>query len=252
MISVKTDRVMVNDKQANRAMDALRERSDPAWVPVIRRFFRDPDRHVFWGVRKSGIKAVAREFSALSLEGIRECLHSEIHEARSMALWILRFRYERSGEPDRETLFRFYLDQREAVVEWDLVDESAPYLVGRHLLGRDPGLLAGLVSSGRMWDRRIGIVSTWWFIRNGRVGTTLALSERLLGDPEDLMHKATGWMLREVGKRDRPGLDGFLEAWHDRMPRTMLRSALERHSPDERAKYLKGKSSRRPSGRSST
>lgn len=222
-----------------RALEDLHSCSEPDWIPVIRRFFRNPDDHVFWGVRKAGVKSVARRFADLPFSGIGECLMSEIHEVRSMALWILRYRYENGTETEREVVFRFYLAQRLSVSEWDWVDESAPYLVGRHLFTRDHALLFELAASGRMWDRRIAIVSTWWFIRNGRVNTTLDLSERLLADPEDLMHKATGWMLREVGKRDLSALNGFLDIWHTRMPRTMLRYALERFSGEERDRYRK-------------
>ncbi|MHB1605739.1 MAG: DNA alkylation repair protein [Leptospirales bacterium] len=225
----------------DQALKELRSCSEPDWIPVIRRFFRNPDDHVFWGVRKAGVKSVARNFVDLPFSGIGECLNSGIHEVRSMALWILRFRYESGTEPERETVFRFYLEQRQSVSEWDWVDESAPYLVGRHLFGRDLSILFELAASDRMWDRRIAIVSTWWFIRNGRMDTTLELAERLLEDTEDLMHKATGWMLREVGKRNLPSLTGFLDSWHARMPRTMLRYALERFSPEQRYRYLKGK-----------
>lgn len=218
-------------------LEELKSISDPAYIPVVRRYFRNPEEMTFIGTRKAGIKALARRFSFLPRSEILKCLQSEIHEARSLALWILRSRYDLGLARERQAIFRFYLAHREYLSQWDLVDESAPYLVGRHLLNRDDSLLFELVRSQTLWDRRIAIVSTWWFIRHGKWEMTLRLAQLLLSDPEDLIHKATGWMLREVGKKSPQSLTGFLDLHHSRMPRPMLSSALEHLSTEDRKRY---------------
>ena len=222
---------------AKQAEEALKKQADPSRISSFRRFFRDSDGMVFWGADKAGVKETARAFLGLSLPEVRILLGSEVHEVRSLALWILRLGYGKSPAGEKERIVDFYLEHRERVSEWDHVDESAPYLLGVHYLNKDDDLFHDLSRSHRMWDRRIAIVATWWFIRNGRFDTTLALAERFLGDPEDLMHKATGWMLREVGKKD-PGLLGrFLDRHAGTMPGTMLRYAIERFPDALRARY---------------
>lgn len=232
----------VTDVSAESAGDLparLREFADPDWIPVEKRFYRDPDRHVFWGVRKTHVSRVAREFSRRGRESIRACLESDVHELRSLGLRILRLQFDRGDDRQREGIFAFYLDHRRFVSEWDLVDESAPYIAGKYLWGRDCRILSGLAASRSLWDRRIAIVSSWWFIRQGHVDTTFRLTEQLLSDPEDLIHKACGWMLREAGKVDSPRLVSFLGRHHRRMPRVMLRYAIERLAPGERKVLLK-------------
>ncbi len=219
----------------------LRERADPAWIPVEKRFYRDPDRHVFWGVRKVHVRSVARAFSHLGFDEIRECLASPVHEVRSLGLWILRNQFDRGDAARQERIFHFYVDHRQWVSEWDLVDESAPYIVGKFLQDKDRRILFDLAGARSLWDRRIAIVSSWWFIRKGHIDTTFSLSEKLLGDSEDLIHKACGWMLREAGKVDPARLVLFLEEHQARMPRVTLRYALERFHPEDRNRFLRKK-----------
>uniref|UniRef100_A0A7C3QV59 DNA alkylation repair protein n=1 Tax=Leptospirillum ferriphilum TaxID=178606 RepID=A0A7C3QV59_9BACT len=225
----------------------LRKRADPSWIPVERRFYRDPDRHVFWGVRKAHVVDAARKFVHLGFDEIRECLLSPVHEVRSLGLRILRNQFDRGDACRQDQIFHFYVAHRQQVSEWDLVDESAPYIAGKYLWKKDPAILFDLSGAENQWDRRIAIVSSWWFIRQGHIDTTFGLVERLFSDREDLIHKACGWMLRETGKVDLSRLVLFLERHHARMPRVMLRYALERFHPDDRERFLqKNRNGRNP------
>lgn len=166
-------------------------------------------------------------------------LRSPIHEERLLALVILDDAYA-SGDAETQTrIFRLYFANVRYINNWDLVDGSAPGIVGRHLERRSRRALKTLARSRSLWERRIAIVATQHFIRNGDYADTLAIAAALLDDPHDLIHKATGWMLREVGKRDLAALRGFLTAHSASMPRTMLRYAIERLPEPERRRWLK-------------
>ena len=155
-----------------------------------------------------------------------------------MALIILVQRYRRTGPREQQRIYRVYLRKRHRVNNWNLVDASAPYLVGPHLLQRDRSLLYELAESRSLWDRRIAVLATFAFIRADDFADTLHLTEKLLADSADLMHKACGWMLREVGKRDSALLEAFLQNHHRGMPRTMLRYAIERFPATKRKAFL--------------
>jgi 3-methyladenine DNA glycosylase AlkD len=189
------------------------------------------------------LRKIAKAFAQLPLAGIRTLMQSAIHEERSLANEILCLQFRNAPEAGQKKIFDFYIRNRRLIREWDAVDGTAPYIVGPWLLDRDKALLYELARSPRLWDRRIAIVSTWWFIRNGRVGDAFALAEILLGDPEDLIHKATGWMLREAGKKDLRALERFLRKHHASMPRTALRYAIERFPPEQRQRYLQRRAS---------
>jgi 3-methyladenine DNA glycosylase AlkD len=167
-------------------------------------------------------------------------LYSPWHEERLIALLLLVDRYGRGDQSLRNDIHRAYLANARQINNWDLVDMSASQIVGSHLDARDVSLLERLARSKNLWKRRIAIVSTLYFIRRGEFFPTLTIAAMLLGDSHDLIHKAVGWMLREVGKRDRAGLDRFLAKHHRGMPRTMLRYAIERHPETIRQKYLAG------------
>jgi len=156
-------------------------------------------------------------------------------------LLILVEQYRKGDVSVKNTVYQIYLNNRHRVNNWNLVDGSAPYIVGAHLLQRDRSLLYELAKSRSLWDRRISILATLTFIRADDFTDTLKLTEQLLGDEHDLIHKACGWMLREVGKRNQSVLEGFLRQHHAAMPRTMLRYAIERFSPIKRTGYLTGK-----------
>ena len=135
-------------------------------------------------------------------------------------------------------IYNFYLDNTAYINNWDLVDISAHYIVGKHLIDKDRSILYKLVKSDNLWERRIAMVATWWFIRHNEFDDTLGLAKELLLDKHDLVHKASGWMLREVGKKDNTVLRKFLDEYRLAMPRTALRYAIERFTPEERAKYM--------------
>jgi 3-methyladenine DNA glycosylase AlkD len=186
------------------------------------------------------MRRVARQFRELAMHDVRKLMLSRVHEERSLAHAILRWKFEKGSEQEREKIFNFYIRHRNSIHSWDGVDDSAPYIVGAYLLERDKSLLYQLARSPRIWDRRIAVVATLWFLRHGHIHDTLNLAEMLLEDEEDLIHKACGWALREVGKKDQAALKRFLRQHCRTMPRTMLRYAIERFEETERQKYLKG------------
>jgi 3-methyladenine DNA glycosylase AlkD len=199
----------------------------------------------FIGVKIPENREVARKFHDLAFTDLKKLLQSPVHEDRILALLILRPRFEmerkKGNRKEQERIFEFYLSLKGRVNNWDLVDVSAPYIPGPYIFdhpGRRKEVLA-LANSPSMWDRRIAILSTFYFIRQNRFSETLALARKYLNDPEDLMHKATGWMLREAGKRDGAVLRKFLDQHAQRMPRTMLRYSIERMGVRERLKYMK-------------
>ena len=209
---------------------------------VLPRFFKtgkgeygEGDR--FMGVAVPDTRKVAKLHNDASYEVLDALLESEWHEARLCALVILPERFKR----DSETAVKFYLNHMKGINNWDLVDLSAPYILGVYLLDKnDRQVLYRLAESDVMWEQRVAIVSTLMLIRNGQFADTIKLAECFLNTKHDLMQKATGWMLREVGKRDEALLVSFLEQYKKVMPRTMLRYAIEKFSPDQR-RYFMGK-----------
>lgn len=222
----------------------VRSLGNPKMAAQAQRFFKTgPGEYgegdVFVGVRVPTLRKLAGECRALPLAETEKLLHSEIHEARLVALVIWVLQAARADARTRAAIYKLYLANSDHVNNWDLVDVSAPHLVGAHLADRSRQPLYRLAKSQSLWQRRIGIVATHHMIRQRDYADTLAIAEILLADREDLIHKATGWMLREVGKRDLVLLDAFLAQHHRAMPRTMLRYAIERHSPAKRREYLK-------------
>ena len=193
---------------------------------------------VFIGITVPEMRKIARKFKDLPLSEIKKLLSSKVHEHRFTALEILVFQFESADSKSRAKLVRFYLANKKFVNNWDLVDTSAKYILGMYLLNTDRKVLYKLVTSENIWDRRIAIVATHAFIDQNDFADTLRLSEMLLNDTHDLIHKATGWMLREVGKHSPLVLKKFLNRHAHKMPRTMLRYAIEKFSETERKKYL--------------
>lgn len=198
---------------------------------------------IFIGVTTSALHVVAREFVELTLEDVETLLSSPIHEERRLALMILVRQAARRDHGRQIAAYNLYLSNTKFINNWDLVDCSAPQIVGGFLLRKPRERLFDLVKSKCLWERRIAIVSTQHFIRNDDFADTLALSQRLLNDKEPLIHKAAGWMLREVGKKDQDLLREFLDQHASDMPRTMLRHAIERFPPELRKAYLSMKNS---------
>ena len=221
----------------------LRELGDPRDAAFLQGFFKtgpgeygEGDR--FLGIRVPVIRRVAREARGLPLDQIEALLNEPWHEARLLAVILFADAYERGSPRERGAIFRLYLRNAPRINNWDLVDSSAPNVVGVHLATRPRHRLDKLARSKNLWERRIAIVSTQHFIRNGEFDDTLRIARLLMRDPHDLIHKAVGWMLREVGKRDRAALESFLAEHAHEMPRTMLRYAIERLPPRDRARFM--------------
>lgn len=195
----------------------------------------------FHGIRVPVIRGIAKSCDKISQDEILKLLHSEMHEERLLSLIVLVDRFRRADETGKEAIFHLYMDERKWVNNWDLVDSSASYIAGAWLLTRDKSILFRIADSHVVWDRRIAIISTHYFIRRGFFETTLKLSEKLLNDPHDLIQKAVGWMLRETGKQDEGVLRTFLDIHSGNMPRTMLRYAIERLREQIRQEYLTGR-----------
>jgi 3-methyladenine DNA glycosylase AlkD len=196
---------------------------------------------VFAGLKVPTQRKVAREFKDLSLADLKELLHSKIHEERLISLLILVNNYERGDEKEKKSIYTFYIKNRMGINNWDLVDLSAPKIVGKYLFDKDKSILFKFASSKNLWERRIAILSTYEFIRNHQYDTTLKIAKILLEDEHDLIHKAVGWMLREIGKKDLKVEEIFLKKHYKKMPRTMLRYAIEKFPEIKRKKYLQGK-----------
>jgi len=192
----------------------------------------------FLGLTVPQIRSASREFRDLPLAEVEKLLESRWHEIRLLALIVLANSYRRADAATQQQIYRLYLRRTDRINNWDLVDVSAPNIVGAHLLRRSRAPLRKLARSKNLWERRIAVVATQHLIQEGQFDDTLDLAELLLGDREDLMHKAVGWMLREVGKRDERRLLVFLEIHAGAMPRTALRYAIERLPPAQRKYYM--------------
>ena len=193
----------------------------------------------FLGVTVPNIRAIAKLHKNISIEEIRDLIQSEWHEVRLCALIIMVEKSKKKDEALRKELFNLYLSQTERINNWDLVDLSCRFIIGEYLLDKSRDILYQLAQSPLLWDNRIAIVSTYAFIRKGQLEDTYALSDLMMQHPHDLMHKAIGWMLREAGKRNPERLYDYLMSHRADMPRTMLRYAIEKFSPKERAILMK-------------
>lgn len=212
---------------------------------VLKRFFKTApgeygEGDVFVGLRVPEIRKLSQEYQALPLTEIIRLLKSPIHEARLLALVILVRAYAQGEASIQERIFNLYLQNTRFINNWDLVDVSAEHIIGAYLKDRNRSPLKALATSDLLWDRRISILATFHYIKRGEFAWTLRIAELLLRDPEDLVHKAVGWMLRETGKRDRPAEEKFLKAHCKIMPRTMLRYAIEKFPEKLRQQYLRG------------
>src|SRR5271163_3595829 len=193
---------------------------------------------LFVGITVPVARKIALRYCQLPLTDIAKLLASPMHEHRFAALEILVAQYECGEVGRQQEIFDFYLQNTHRINNWDLVDTSAPYIVGEHLLTRPRGKLDELASSPSLWERRIAMVTTLGLVRHGELKDTFRIARKLLKDKEPLIHKAVGWILREAGKVSRPELVRFLEKHSAKMPRTTLRYAIERFSPEERKLWL--------------
>ena len=217
--------------------DAEKREIFPKFFKAGKGEYGEGDR--FLGVTVPNIRAIAKLHKDISIEEIRELLQSEWHEVRLCALIIMVEKSKKKDEALRKELFNLYLSQTKRINNWDLVDLSCRFIIGEYLLDKSRDILYQLAQSPLLWDNRIAIVSTYAFIRKGQLEDTYALSDLMMQHPHDLMHKAIGWMLREAGKRNPERLYDYVMSHRADMPRTMLRYAIEKFSPKERAILMK-------------
>lgn len=237
---------MVSLKGAQEIQKRLQELGNPQQAQVLQRFFKTgPGEYgegdVFVGLKVPEIRRLAKEYQALALPKTVQLLRSPLHEARLLALLIMVQASSRGDKEHQERIYQTYLGNTRFINNWDLVDLSAQHIVGPRLWTGSREPLQALAASSLIWDRRIAIMATFFFIKKGEFSETLRISGILLQDPQDLIHKAVGWMLREVGKRDQKTEESFLKKHYKQMPRTMLRYAIERFPEELRQRYLKGK-----------
>ncbi|MCX6779908.1 MAG: DNA alkylation repair protein [Candidatus Magasanikbacteria bacterium] len=229
--------------ELNSFIKELKIAGDQTKATVLGRFFKTGkgqygEGDVFLGIYVPIQRSIAKKYETLKLKDIEILLQSKIHEHRTGALFILTAQYKKSDDKTKEKIFKFYLRNTARINNWDLVDLSAPNIVGEYLLKKDKSILYKLARSKNLWEKRIAIVSTLAFIRAKELEEVLKISEILLNDNHDLIHKATGWMLREAGKRNEKVLRKFLDKHATKMPRTMLRYAIEKFNPTDRKYYL--------------
>ena len=224
----------------------LSELANPEQAKILQRFFKTGkgqygEEDIFLGIKVPAQRQISKKYN-LELDEIQELLKSDMHEHRLIGLFILIDKYEKSLPEKKQIIFDFYLQNTDNVNNWDLVDLSAPRIVGDFLSENSDKkqIIYDLAQSDNLWKKRIAIISTFAFIRKEQFEDTLAIAEILLDDSHDLIHKAVGWMLREVGKRDLKAEEEFLKKHYKKMPRTMLRYAIERFDEEKRKRYLRG------------
>jgi 3-methyladenine DNA glycosylase AlkD len=223
-------------------MEKLRNYQSDIELEKIQRYFKaensTPDK--FMGVRMGQVFEMAKAYINLPIGEIEVLLKSKIHEARVGAVSVMDFkaRSKKITENERKALFDLYLNQHQHINNWDLVDRSAPHVIGAYLWNKDKEILYKLALSDNMWERRTAIVSTAFFIKHKQIEDTFKIAEMLVNDPEDLVQKAVGGWIREAGRKNKNKLISFLEKYAATMPRVMLRYAIEHLDPGERAYYL--------------
>ncbi len=223
----------------------LATREDPERAAFLQGFFKTGkgeygEGDLFRGIRVPELRRIAARYKALPLDETLLLLQSPMHEDRFVALAILVHAFQRGSEHRKREIYAAYLGHTRWINNWDLVDASAHKIVGPYLLDKDRSVLTELAASDNLWERRIAIMATLHFIKAGDFAVTLSLAQTLLQDAEPLIHKAVGWMLRELGKRDRALEERFLREHYRDMPRTMLRYAIERFEKTRRKAYLEG------------
>jgi len=231
--------------------DELKKHADFKKAKLLQRFFKTGkgeygEGDVFLGIVVPKQREIVKKFGDnLSIAHVQKLLNSKIHEERLIGLLILVSRYKKSSEKEKKFIFDLYLANSKKINNWDLVDLSAPNIVGDFLVDKkqEREILYKLAKSENLWEKRISIISCFAFIRNNEFKDALAIAEILLNDKHDLIHKAVGWMLREVGKRNQKVEEDFLQEnkKYKQMPRTMLRYAIERFEEGLRKKYLNGR-----------
>ena len=227
-------------------IDSLQTLTDEEKAIFLQRFFKTgkgqyAQGDIFWGIKVPETRQVAKAYRSLPLSEIEKIMKNPVHEVRLCGLMILVEQFKKANETEKKTIVDFYLSNTQYINNWDLVDLSCYHILGNYLLDKPRDILYRLAKSATMWEQRIAIVSTLAFIRNGELEDTLKISEMLLNHTHDLIHKAVGWMLRELSKRDESAMLHFIETHYTKMPRTTLRYAIERLPEEVRKNILQGK-----------
>ncbi len=230
----------------NQLKQDLQKLANPKKAEILSGFFKTgkgeyAEGDIFLGIIVPEQRKTAKKYHSLKLNEIQELLNSKIHEHRMVSLFILMDKYKKGNEDNKKEIADLYSRNTKNINNWDLVDLSACTILGDYLLGRDKSILYRLAKSGNLWERRIAVIATFQFIKYNKFKDTLRIAEILLKDNHDLIHKAVGWMLREIGKRDLKAEEKFLKRHVKQMPRTMLRYSIERLDEKKRKKYLSGK-----------
>jgi 3-methyladenine DNA glycosylase AlkD len=233
---------MVNMKHLERE---VRQSGNQERARACQRYFKTgPGEYgegdIFLGLSVPQSRSIAKKYTGLDIQDLQKLLDSEIHEHRFIALLILLAKYRKAEPSERKVIFDFYLRNTRSINNWDLVDTSAPGIIGNFLMDKDRSILYELAKSESIWERRIAMLATFAFIRNSDFRDATRIAGVLLNDKHDLIHKAVGWMLREIGKRDRHAEERFLVKCYKTMPRTMLRYAIEKF-PEEKRRFYLGK-----------
>lgn len=224
--------------------EELKKLSDQERAAHLQKYFKTGkgeygEGDVFLGLRVPAVRKIAKKFNNLSIDEAEKFLQSPYHEERLFALFILVDLFKKGNEEDKKKIYELYLKNTNFINNWDLVDVSAGPIVGAYLFKRKKETIYKLAQSENLWERRIAIMATFYFIAQNEFTDTLEIAEMLLNDKEDLIHKAVGWMLREIGKRNLEVEENFLKKHYLNMPRTMLRYAIEKFPEDKRKSYLK-------------
>ena len=220
--------------------------SNPAKAKFLQRFFKTgkgeyAEGDVFLGIVVPVQRQLAKKYTELSFDDLEKLISSKYHEERLIALLILVERFKKADEDEKEKIVQFYLDNRKGINNWDLVDLSAPKILGEYLLNKNRKILFRFAKSKDLWEKRIAVLSTFTFIMNNDFDDALKIYEILVNDKHDLIHKAVGWMLREIGKIDLKTEEKFLKKYYKTMPRTMLRYAIEKFPEKKRKAHLEGR-----------
>jgi 3-methyladenine DNA glycosylase AlkD len=230
-------------KTAREVKQVLKRLGNPERAKFSLRYFKTGagqygEGDKFLGISAPNLRKTARLYQDLETDEILKLLHSSLHEERVLALLIWNHQFQKGSPADRQKIHRLYLKNSAWINNWDLVDCSAEIVIGKYLLDKNTRILEKLAASKSLWQRRIAMISTFAFIREKRFDLPLRIARRLIHDTEDLIHKASGWMLREIGKRDSTVLEQFLAEHATKMPRTMLRYSIEKFPEIKRKKYL--------------
>ena len=224
----------------------LEKAANPEKVNIYQRFFKTGkgeygEGDIFIGLTVPKQREIAKKYVSLDLNDVKDLLSNKVHEYRLTGFLILVYKFEKADEKEKKNIVEFYLKNIKSANNWDLIDCVADKILGNYLIDKDKEILYELAKTDNLWKKRIAIISTFGFIKNNQFEDTLKISEILLNDEHDLIHKAVGWMLREVGKRDIKTEEVFLKKYYKTMPRTMLRYAIEKFDSKKKAFYMNRK-----------